>query len=97
MLPDCRPAQQRLEQPLRHQSRAQDSEPGLDADGIPEGRTPGADDAVNDFGDFDLPPDPKGLDNLDKTVTKAPQNANRVSQDEVDQIFSQEEIDALFD
>ncbi|OAZ14596.1 hypothetical protein [Thalassospira indica] len=51
----------------------------------------------DDFGDFDLPPDPKGLDNLDKTVTKAPQNANRVSQDEVDQIFSQEEIDALFD
>ncbi|WP_238318372.1 hypothetical protein [Thalassospira australica] len=51
----------------------------------------------DDFGDFDLPPDPKGLDNLDKTVTKAPENANRVSQDEVDQIFSQEEIDALFD
>jgi chemotaxis protein CheZ len=51
----------------------------------------------DDFGEFDLPPDPKGLDNLDKTVTKAPQNANRVSQDEVDQIFSQEEIDALFD
>ncbi|KJE35640.1 hypothetical protein UF64_05705 [Thalassospira sp. HJ] len=50
-----------------------------------------------DFDEFDLPPDPKGLDNLDKTVTKAPQNANRVSQDEVDQIFSQEEIDALFD
>ena len=43
------------------------------------------------------PPTPKGLDNLDKTVTKAPQNAERVSQDEVDQIFSQEEIDALFD
>ena len=51
----------------------------------------------DDFGEFDLPPDPKGLDNLDKTVTKAPQNATRVSQDEVDQIFSQEEIDALFD
>ncbi|MDG4717547.1 MULTISPECIES: hypothetical protein [Thalassospira] len=51
----------------------------------------------DDFADFDLPPDPKGLDNLDKTVTKAPQNAQRVSQDEVDQIFSQAEIDALFD
>ncbi|MCC9620734.1 hypothetical protein LPB41_03435 [Thalassospira sp. MA62] len=51
----------------------------------------------DDFGDFDLPADPKGLDNLDKTVTRAPQNAEKVSQDEIDQIFSQEEIDALFD
>ena len=51
----------------------------------------------DDFGDFEVPADPKGLDNLDKTVTKAPQNAQRVDQDEVDQIFSQAEIDALFD
>ncbi|WP_417804566.1 hypothetical protein [Thalassospira lucentensis] len=51
----------------------------------------------DDFGEFDIPADPKGLDNLDKTVTKAPENATRVNQDEVDQIFSQEEIDALFD
>ncbi|AJD53603.1 MULTISPECIES: hypothetical protein [Thalassospira] len=51
----------------------------------------------DDFGEFDLPADPKGQDNLDKTVTRAPQNVERVSQDEIDQIFSQEEIDALFD
>lgn len=50
-----------------------------------------------EFEEFDLPPDPKGLDNLDKTVTRAPQNQEKVNQDEIDQIFSQEEIDALFD
>ncbi|OKH87837.1 hypothetical protein [Thalassospira sp. TSL5-1] len=50
-----------------------------------------------DFEDFDLPPDPKGLDNLDKTVTRAPANQEKNNQTEIDQIFSQDEIDALFD
>ncbi|MFH1803817.1 MAG: hypothetical protein ABID63_02880 [Pseudomonadota bacterium] len=50
-----------------------------------------------DFDEFDIPADPKGLDNLDKTVTRAPQNREKVAQDEIDQIFSQAEIDALFD
>lgn len=51
----------------------------------------------DDFAEFEVPADPKGLDNLDKTVTRAPENVQRVNQDEVDQIFSQDEIDALFD
>ncbi|RCK47102.1 hypothetical protein TH25_16480 [Thalassospira profundimaris] len=50
-----------------------------------------------DFEEFDLPPDPKGLDNLDKTVTRAPANQEKNNQTEIDQIFSQDEIDALFD
>lgn len=41
----------------------------------------------DDFGDFDVAAEPKGLDNLDKTITAMPDNVERITQDEIDKLF----------
>ena len=41
----------------------------------------------DDLGDFDEAAEPKGLDDLDKTITQKVDNVERISQDEIDKLF----------
>ena len=41
----------------------------------------------DDLGDFDEAAEPKGPDDLDKTVTRNADNVERISQDEIDKLF----------